>query len=567
MTREQFLDLITHPSLAANLAPDTFNGVLKQFPYCQPLRILHLKQLLDHDNVQYQQQLKLTAAYAPDRSRLFTLMHQEENVLVEEIEPIRFEEVQLPEIKEMEVLVSVFENKIPEIPEVENSLSDDDSFVSEKNITGEINYLSEGEINNELSDSLIHDSDPEDLSPQQIIELRLRELNLWQDDKINKQELFIEINNDAIQKDSFSELTHFDDTGELSTQNEDVNLISKEEKNPASNLSFSLNQEDDIPEPEADLIEELILENQLTSDLKKENYFHETIIIEELNSEKEVAISQSILDETIKENKFNAEIISSETSNKITSEEKNNSADIESHSFSEWLSLRKVNENKQELKPGSDIKIKNNSFIKDVEINAPAQTEINNNTIYIKEDFITPPSTIIEKNKELSGPRFLYTKESSQLNNEEKPLEYRPNYLTKNNEKEAPIINPDKKIVSEKQVEKIIPNEAIELPVVKEKPALKKTKNTAASKIIDNFIKQEPRITPAKSTMYSPINMAKKSIQEPDDLVSETLAKIYAQQGNFQKAIGLYERLVLKFPEKSRYFAAQIIDLEKKLNS
>ncbi|MBK9318699.1 MAG: hypothetical protein IPM91_07645 [Bacteroidetes bacterium] len=88
-----------------------------------------------------------------------------------------------------------------------------------------------------------------------------------------------------------------------------------------------------------------------------------------------------------------------------------------------------------------------------------------------------------------------------------------------------------------------------------------------SGELIDKFIKQEPRITPSKSTFYSPVNMAKKSVQEPDDIISETLAGIYANQGNFQKAILFYEKLSLKFPEKSRYFAALIEELKKKLNS
>ena len=88
-----------------------------------------------------------------------------------------------------------------------------------------------------------------------------------------------------------------------------------------------------------------------------------------------------------------------------------------------------------------------------------------------------------------------------------------------------------------------------------------------ADQLIDKFIKQEPRITPSKSAFYSPINMAKRSIIESDDIVSETLANIYAQQGNFQKAISFYTKLSLRFPEKSRYFAALIKELENKLNT
>ena len=88
-----------------------------------------------------------------------------------------------------------------------------------------------------------------------------------------------------------------------------------------------------------------------------------------------------------------------------------------------------------------------------------------------------------------------------------------------------------------------------------------------ADQLIDKFIKQEPRITPSKSAFYSPINMARRSIIESDDIVSETLANIYAQQGNFQKAISFYTKLSLRFPEKSRYFAALIKELENKLNT
>lgn len=86
------------------------------------------------------------------------------------------------------------------------------------------------------------------------------------------------------------------------------------------------------------------------------------------------------------------------------------------------------------------------------------------------------------------------------------------------------------------------------------------------SGIIERFIKEEPRITPARSTFYSAINMAKKSLEEHDDLVSETLAKIYASQGNFEKGIATYEKLSLLHPEKSTYFAALIQELKSKQN-
>jgi tetratricopeptide (TPR) repeat protein len=86
----------------------------------------------------------------------------------------------------------------------------------------------------------------------------------------------------------------------------------------------------------------------------------------------------------------------------------------------------------------------------------------------------------------------------------------------------------------------------------------------AGDELLENFIKNEPRIVPARSEFYSPGNMARKSAVENEDLISETLARIYAQQGNIRKAIEGYHRLILKNPEKSTYFAALIKELEDK---
>jgi len=81
--------------------------------------------------------------------------------------------------------------------------------------------------------------------------------------------------------------------------------------------------------------------------------------------------------------------------------------------------------------------------------------------------------------------------------------------------------------------------------------------------LIEKFIKTEPRISkPAKAEFFSPIIMAKKSVEDSDDIVSETLAKIYAEQGNPSRAIRIYQKLSLLNPDKSGYFAALIQKLE-----
>jgi hypothetical protein len=83
--------------------------------------------------------------------------------------------------------------------------------------------------------------------------------------------------------------------------------------------------------------------------------------------------------------------------------------------------------------------------------------------------------------------------------------------------------------------------------------------------IIDSFIKNEPQIRPPKAEQINNENKAKKSAEDHNDLVSETLAAIYIEQMLYHKAIDTYEKLSLKFPEKSRYFADLIQSLEKKI--
>ena len=81
--------------------------------------------------------------------------------------------------------------------------------------------------------------------------------------------------------------------------------------------------------------------------------------------------------------------------------------------------------------------------------------------------------------------------------------------------------------------------------------------------LIDKFILEEPRMSKPKTAFFSPTDSAIRSNFDDEEIVSETLAQLYAKQGNIQKAIHIYEKLSLLNQEKSRYFASQI----KNLNS
>lgn len=81
--------------------------------------------------------------------------------------------------------------------------------------------------------------------------------------------------------------------------------------------------------------------------------------------------------------------------------------------------------------------------------------------------------------------------------------------------------------------------------------------------IIDKIIESDPgRIKLGNQKFFTPNVDAKQSLLENEHLVTETLAKIYALQGNNSKAIRAYEILSLKFPQKSVYFTSLIEKLK-----
>lgn len=83
--------------------------------------------------------------------------------------------------------------------------------------------------------------------------------------------------------------------------------------------------------------------------------------------------------------------------------------------------------------------------------------------------------------------------------------------------------------------------------------------------LIDKFISQEPRIKPRRDA-HSHENLADKNQPETLDIATETLAAIFIKQGLHEKAIDIYQKLSLKFPEKSSYFAEKIDHIKNEIN-
>jgi hypothetical protein len=101
-------------------------------------------------------------------------------------------------------------------------------------------------------------------------------------------------------------------------------------------------------------------------------------------------------------------------------------------------------------------------------------------------------------------------------------------------------------------------------PIEREKPT-KETPSVDYEKmkkldLIDKFIENNPKISPiAKDATV----IAIEPIADDNSyLMTETLARVYLEQKKYQRAIQAYEILILKYPEKSSFFANRISDIK-----
>lgn len=146
--------------------------------------------------------------------------------------------------------------------------------------------------------------------------------------------------------------------------------------------------------------------------------------------------------------------------------------------------------------------------------------------------------------------------------------------------KEAKIIKAETikkeevKVKAEKTVKKKEAKTTKPISKTKAKQSVKKASSKVINKqikpidksksieIMEKFIKEDPSINKPQDKAYTEeLKLAKSSVAEEYDIISETIAKLYLAQGNKKKAKKIYEKLSLIYPEKSTYFAARISDL------
>lgn len=195
-------------------------------------------------------------------------------------------------------------------------------------------------------------------------------------------------------------------------------------------------------------------------------------------------------------------------------------------------------------------------------------------------DLPTLPDEVLQ---ELSLPTEIYSLEAEEAKiaqQKEETAETEERNLEEEKQKLIAALTPSKPLIAVKEEPKLEPQtnrsftswlRSNDTPVHESRE-----EKQDSSALIDHFISSEPKIsTPKeklfedrtdKNELYNPTRKAKESLDESQLPVSETLAKIFAAQGNYPKAIFAYKQLMLIFPEKKVFFATQIEELNKKLN-
>ncbi len=113
------------------------------------------------------------------------------------------------------------------------------------------------------------------------------------------------------------------------------------------------------------------------------------------------------------------------------------------------------------------------------------------------------------------------------------------------------------------------PDRKLFLKFLHEPPQNRTERQQKQQDIIERFLQENPRIKPRKDVSEGSVlsKIDDDSVEEDSELVSETLADILLQQGKNEKALGIYEKLCLKYPEKSSYFAKKIASIKQQTDN
>lgn len=193
---------------------------------------------------------------------------------------------------------------------------------------------------------------------------------------------------------------------------------------------------------------------------------------------------------------------------------------------------------------------------------APHQPRVAVPTINESTNLVTQPPNIVNLTSHLSGDAFYAEVQNDLKNLAQSKLRFEEMIAQLENDIHRPL--PSKKTTTV-GIDHPIQTEVLieEIKNSKEKVKIDDPKQKKQIEIIDEFIKTQPSISPAKYATPKTEDLSEKYDMYGDNIVSETLVEILLKQGKKEKAVEMLKKLIWKFPQKKAYFAAQIEALKK----
>jgi len=523
-----FSEYVADPSAASSAEPGELQSAVEKYPYCQLLHLFYSQSLAAQGSSENSDHLARTTLMIPDRTILYTILNNHEKL-----------NSSAPKPKDLiEIPVNVESLETEEIPVKEDVVVIDEAGHGEEIKTEEI--LEETSLEEETQEDILYEGPlAEEIANERIL----------------SEKKFFELSAEA-------EIAQAE-------ADSDVNQLIEEEDINEDAQEAEITEEQSIPKsPEPEIKAEsewsAMVEPQLVKEpTVRQPIMNDSDLIENIFNQLIGAVPPPITPVAVYavSTPFTDEDFISEHKDLASAESRNIRKEKSSESKEEIIEINVIEE--------VDIKAE-----EPLQIIAMPQVETR------PEEIVAPINVSVSKSPKEADPEKETDQNVSKYDDDKMPYSFLW-WLNKTRNEHSDTYQPfvefkldTTQTIKRNSVDQLS-SQIIENIFHLQSPLkeLEKAPKTVPfqvrrkeDSILDKFIKEEPQIKPPNSQKLDTENKARKSAEDPNDLVSETLAQIYTDQMLFQKAIDTFKKLSLKFPEKSTYFADQIIELEKKVN-